>query len=113
MEPDVKAPNIKLERRKIFSCCICKLNFPYDSYGPKCHTSTMAFLEDAYMIIDPFTTCSHSICVGGKCASCFRAVCADSKCSLFFSKRFCAECCRKNCDMFPEILLGEIRQMRH
>ena len=71
----------------------------------------MVFLENVYMIDDPYTESPHSICLGGKCSNCGVSVCADPQCSIFYTKRFCSRCAQQYISVFPQELHKEIMQM--
>lgn len=72
----------------------------------------MVFLENVYMILDPYTESPHSICLGGNCCCCGKPVCADRNCSIFYGKRFCFYCAKKYIDAFPEEICKEINNMK-
>jgi len=57
------------------------------------------FLEDVYMISDPFCAKQRPVALGSDCQSCGKMVCPD--CSLFYTKRFCLACCRREASSFP------------
>ncbi|XP_042523283.1 cysteine-rich DPF motif domain-containing protein 1 isoform X2 [Dipodomys spectabilis] len=62
-----------------------------------------ALLEESYVMKDPFTTDKGRFLVlGARCSVCSRLVCVGPECSLFYSKRFCLPCVRKNVGAFPQ-----------
>lgn len=45
------------------------------------------------------------IFIGSKCSDCERTVCISPECSIYYTKRYCMECAKKNKDEFPTGLI--------
>ncbi|XP_012881206.1 PREDICTED: cysteine-rich DPF motif domain-containing protein 1 [Dipodomys ordii] len=88
----------------VFECQLCALTAPYSYVGQKPpDTQSVILLEESYIMKDPFTTDKGRFLVlGARCSVCSRLVCAGPECSLFYSKRFCLPCVRKNIGAFPQ-----------
>ena len=55
-----------------------------------------SFLEDGYFRADPFAERRRPLFIGADCTLCRRPVCAQPTCSLFYTRRFCASCAKRN-----------------
>ncbi|NXN07446.1 CDPF1 protein, partial [Indicator maculatus] len=86
-----------------FTCQLCGLAAPYTYYGQKPpNTHSLVILEESYVMKDPFTPDkSKFLILGSHCSLCSRPVCVGAECSLFYSKRFCLPCVKKNLRAFP------------
>ena len=58
--------------------------------------SLFSFLEDGYFRQDPFADRRRPLFIGADCSLCSRPVCGQPTCSLFYTRRFCARCAKKN-----------------
>jgi len=97
----------KSAAQQIFECADCGLREEYHFFGkrpPFC--KSIVFVEDSYIIRDPFTLQSGNnanfLLLGGNCSVCTKMTCQE--CSIFFTKRFCADCSQINCQLLPEEL---------
>uniref|UniRef100_A0A7S3D3U6 Cysteine-rich DPF motif domain-containing protein 1 n=1 Tax=Palpitomonas bilix TaxID=652834 RepID=A0A7S3D3U6_9EUKA len=100
-----------------FTCSICMQDYPFEYFGKKPpFQNDVVYVEDVYVLRDPFHSL-HSkgervVCMGGRCSLCLSPVCASSSCSLFYTKRFCSTCARKEVEEFPKELEKEIMRMK-
>jgi hypothetical protein len=89
-----------------FKCAICGLNEVAHYYGrkPAFARGTVEFVEDTYVMLDPFTPREKGrpnfLTLGGKCRYCENDVCLD--CSIFYAKRTCRECALIHFDDLPD-----------
>ncbi|GAX84582.1 hypothetical protein CEUSTIGMA_g12003.t1 [Chlamydomonas eustigma] len=96
---------------RIFTCYLCSFSAPYSTFGRSLKidelkkdehlAGTVMFLEDSYLLPDPNAAQVHPLCLGSHCNVCKRSVCVSEECSLFYSKRFCADCARAHVSAFP------------
>ncbi|EDV25336.1 uncharacterized protein TRIADDRAFT_55296 [Trichoplax adhaerens] len=95
-------------------CNVCKLQLAYEYFGqrPPFGKKTIALLENAYVIHDPFDADGSHLILGSHCSECGAAVCVDQKCSLFYVKRFCCQCCIARNEDFPTEVQKEIKKMK-
>ncbi|NXX41310.1 CDPF1 protein, partial [Tricholaema leucomelas] len=93
----------EIQPAREFTCQLCDLTAPYTYYGQKPpNAHSLVILEDSYVMKDPFTPDkSRFLILGSHCSLCGRSVCVDAECSLFYSKRFCLPCVKKNLKAFP------------
>eukprot|EP00698_Gefionella_okellyi_P001021 TRINITY_DN10885_c0_g1_i1.p1 TRINITY_DN10885_c0_g1~~TRINITY_DN10885_c0_g1_i1.p1 ORF type:complete len:279 (+),score=2.06 TRINITY_DN10885_c0_g1_i1:73-909(+) len=86
-----------------FFCEVCGFYSVYDYHGRNPpYQQQEVFFEDAYLLRDPYVTeAPRPICLGGTCSICNKCVCVSAKCSVFYTKRFCLPCVRKNASEFP------------
>ncbi|KAK3518122.1 hypothetical protein QTP70_033217 [Hemibagrus guttatus] len=76
-------------------------------------TTSLRFLEDCYGMRDPFTPNKDKFLIlGSKCSLCKKTVCVGTDCSIFYTKRFCLPCVRKNLEQFPEQIQIEIAKKK-
>mmetsp|Transcript_51100 Transcript_51100/g.102635 ORF Transcript_51100/g.102635 Transcript_51100/m.102635 type:complete len:130 (+) Transcript_51100:18-407(+) len=81
--------------RSNLRCSVCQSVYPYDYFGRRPpYAPSYTFLEDAYLLKDPFTDAATNgvVCVGSRCGACATDVCASAECSIFYSSRLCARC---------------------
>ncbi|KAA0201797.1 hypothetical protein HAZT_HAZT003523 [Hyalella azteca] len=87
-----------------FSCSCCGLTERYAYFGrnPR-FLKNIVFLEDCYVIEDPFSGARNDsfTVTGSHCVACSARVCQSPDCSVFYSKRFCLNCARKNIHEMP------------
>ncbi|RDD46073.1 Cysteine-rich DPF motif domain-containing protein 1 [Trichoplax sp. H2] len=104
----------KLPVMRYFRCNVCKLQLAYEYFGqrPPFGKKTIALLENAYVIHDPFDADGSHLILGSHCSECGAAVCVDQKCSLFYVKRFCCQCCIARNEDFPTEVQKEIKKMK-
>ncbi|KAG2486011.1 hypothetical protein HYH03_015324 [Edaphochlamys debaryana] len=57
------------------------------------------------MAVDPFAVRARPLFLGAPCSLCARPVCTGDACSVFYAKRFCADCARANVAAFPPAVL--------
>ncbi|XP_058273450.1 cysteine-rich DPF motif domain-containing protein 1 [Hemibagrus wyckioides] len=97
-----------------FTCELCELSTEYTFYGRKPpNTRAIGFLEDCYGMRDPFTPNKDKFLIlGSKCSLCKKTVCVGTDCSIFYTKRFCLPCVRKNLEQFPEQIQIEIAKKK-
>uniref|UniRef100_A0A7S3QT54 Cysteine-rich DPF motif domain-containing protein 1 n=1 Tax=Dunaliella tertiolecta TaxID=3047 RepID=A0A7S3QT54_DUNTE len=92
-----------------FQCELCGFSAPYQCKSRTLEAqehlikedapSRLVFLEDAYLVPDPSSAKLRPVALGSNCSICAKMVCCD--CSLFYSKRFCIGCCKKEAGSFP------------
>ncbi|KAG2429998.1 hypothetical protein HYH02_013826 [Chlamydomonas schloesseri] len=61
----------------------------------------VAFLEQGWLAVDPFSVKARPLMLGSPCSLCQRPVCVADSCSVFYAKRFCLHCARANAAAFP------------
>ena len=103
----------RLEEGGTFSCYLCHLTENYDYYGRKPRfLRSVVFLEDCYVMKDPFSGPSRTgdkfLVLGSDCVACGESVCQAAKCSVFYTKRFCLTCARANNLHFPPQLVAKL-----
>ena len=96
-----------------FECGQCGLAEMCQYFGtkPPFTKNTLEFLEEVYVMIDPFKPrqsrfASDYLVLGGCCSSCSVEVCQD--CSVYFTKRFCIKCAEFNINEFPKDVQSRI-----
>ena len=97
----------------VFQCKNCEFTTHYKYFGkqpPFCRE--IILLEDAYVVKDPFTREGGFMVIGSHCSLCHSEVCCNQKCSIFYSKRFCMQCCLNHLDEFPSEVQQEILKNR-
>ena len=106
----MKEKKIEIKDSKYFECAQCKLKYKYEMFSNyKDKKTNICILEDVYYMKDPFEhVLSIPLILGGTCSHCNITVCVNPKCSVFYSKRFCSTCFKKNIDNFPE----ELKKLR-
>ena len=88
-----------------FRCFKCGLHEKCQYFGrkPPFVTKQVEFSEDSFVMRDPFSQReagrANFLLIGGQCGKCSRPVCVE--CSIFYSKRFCNECCAQHLSEFP------------
>lgn len=95
----------------IVSCSYCNFEEQYHYKGKKPpFARSFVFLEEGYIIKDPFSPPDKRQCllIAGDCSMCGKAVCCSSDCSLFYVKRYCVLCARKNSAYFPPQVINKI-----
>jgi len=104
---DKEGSSKDVKEKKFFECADCGLNETYDYFGktpPFCRS--IKFLEDSYIVRDPFTAQqgnnANFLLLGSNCSACSKMTCQE--CSLFFTKRFCAQCSKTCSSHLPEEL---------
>ncbi|XP_062599587.1 cysteine-rich DPF motif domain-containing protein 1-like [Saccostrea cucullata] len=58
-------------------------------------------MEEAFVVKDPFSADGGMITLGSSCCICGARVCLSQGCSLFYTKRFCLTCVKRNMKEFP------------
>ncbi|XP_019371484.1 PREDICTED: cysteine-rich DPF motif domain-containing protein 1 [Gavialis gangeticus] len=93
----------EVQPKGVFECQLCGLTAPYSYYGQKPpNTRSIVLLEESYVMKDPFTPDKDKFLIlGSQCSLCTRRVCVGTECSLFYTKRFCLPCVKKNLEEFP------------
>lgn len=109
--------------QQLFTCAVCGFSVPYQHIGQTlpepAHLGGViarsgaagsaatqhVFLERVYLICDPNAVQRVPLALGSACSVCGQPVCADDGCSVFYARRFCAACARKNAALFPPQLL--------
>jgi hypothetical protein len=61
----------------------------------------VVFIEDCYLIMDPFSPDKQPLCVGSHCVQCQAQVCTSPSCSIFYAHRFCRTCLEPMLHEFP------------
>ncbi|KXZ41963.1 hypothetical protein GPECTOR_233g536 [Gonium pectorale] len=61
----------------------------------------VAFLEEGWLVVDPFSVKARPLLLGAPCSVCTRPVCTADTCSTFYAKRFCVHCAREHIAAFP------------
>ncbi|XP_028516506.1 cysteine-rich DPF motif domain-containing protein 1-like [Exaiptasia diaphana] len=88
---------------------MCHFTCRYDYYGRNPPFSkAVVLLEDAFVVQDPFSPSQSHLTLGSKCSLCSIDVCVGQGCSLFYTKRFCISCAKKNLAEFPEEIKTEL-----
>ena len=88
-----------------FCCYKCGLQETCQYFGckPPFVKNQVRFAEDSFVMRDPFSPReagrAHFLLIGGKCGKCKKTVCIE--CSIFYSKRFCYDCCSQYLSEFP------------
>jgi len=96
-----------------FKCSSCSLYETYDYFGQTPPFSpAITFMEKTYVKKDPFSPAGRGlfIVLGSHCALCDNTFCQSSECSIFYTKRFCISCVKKNTIEFPPEILQEIKR---
>ena len=91
---------------RLFECSICDFSSNYDVLGrtiKECSDS-IVFMEDSFLLRDPFSGGCRVVCLGSFCRICGEQVCASQTCSLFYVHRFCGKCALENVKAFPDQL---------
>jgi len=106
------------EERPTFRCAACGLTEGYDYFGrqPRKFLKSIMFLEDCYVLEDPFGSGLGSeeeggdrfIVLGGHCCVCDARVCQGAACSVFYTKRFCVSCVRQHAQKFPPEVISKL-----
>nr|XP_022297187.1 cysteine-rich DPF motif domain-containing protein 1-like [Crassostrea virginica] len=97
------------EKKNVFVCNKCGFSVPYDYFGRKPPFSkAFVLMEEAYVMKDPFTEERGFITLGSSCSICKSVVCLSQNCSLFYTKRFCVPCVKKNLKEFPAEIIEEM-----
>lgn len=94
----------EVEPSKYFECNECQTKYKYDDMSKfKGKKANLHLLEGVYYMKDPFEPV-HDIplILGGVCSVCSSTVCVSQKCSVFYTKRFCKQCFKRDVDHFPE-----------
>lgn len=97
----------------VVSCSKCNFEERYHYKGKKPpFAKSFVFLEDAYIMKDPFSPPGKGQClmIAGDCSMCNKSVCCSSECSIFYVKRFCMSCVRKNLGYFPPLITNKIKK---
>ncbi|XP_071174274.1 cysteine-rich DPF motif domain-containing protein 1-like isoform X2 [Mytilus edulis] len=68
----------------------------------------LSLMEDSYLCKDPFSAEGGFITLGSHCSMCQLSVCCSTECSLFYTKRFCIDCCKSKIEQFPQEIQQEI-----
>mmetsp|Transcript_4421 Transcript_4421/g.15368 ORF Transcript_4421/g.15368 Transcript_4421/m.15368 type:complete len:112 (-) Transcript_4421:1065-1400(-) len=100
------------------SCSTCGLEVKYTYRGRNPpYAPTLALLEEAYCIPDPFVGSRAgmeggvgALVLGADCSACARPVCAAATCSFFYAKRFCFACAAQAAQAFPPEIQKDIRK---
>jgi hypothetical protein len=99
----------RIEKKGTFVCENCGLSTPFHSFGQTCpFAKSLVLLEEAFVARDPFNPDPQPLILGSQCTACRRVVCVSSSCSVFYTKRFCIECVKKNLDEFPKEIQQEL-----
>ncbi|PNW80076.1 hypothetical protein CHLRE_08g376900v5 [Chlamydomonas reinhardtii] len=72
-----------------------------DAGAPGGGACRVAFLEQGWLAVDPFSVKARPLLLGAPCSLCQRPVCVADACSVFYAKRFCLHCARANAAAFP------------
>lgn len=93
-----------------FECLVCGEVYKYRTFCKGRNDKTQCLLlEEVFHMDDPFEESSKvPFVVGGICTLCNKTVCVDPKCSVFYTKRFCLECVKRNPESFPKELLKDL-----
>ncbi|KAJ1528719.1 hypothetical protein ONE63_007112 [Megalurothrips usitatus] len=97
----------------VVSCSYCNFEERYHYKGQKPpFAKAFVFAEEGYVMRDPFSPPGKGQCllIAGDCSLCNKAVCCSSECSLFYTKRFCISCVRKNIGYFPQQVINKIKK---
>ena len=90
----------------LFRCIQCSLEVKALRFGRSMpQVPNVLFLEDCYLITDPFDASRQPLCVGSHCSVCQSAVCASPSCSVFYTARFCRRCVELHRSRFPAEVL--------
>ncbi|XP_064632463.1 cysteine-rich DPF motif domain-containing protein 1-like [Lineus longissimus] len=101
------------EPEKVFLCSLCNFSIKYDFFGNKPpFMKSLIVLEEAYFMKDPFSESTKAVILGAHCSCCQQAVCVSQTCSLFYTKRFCLPCVRKNIEEFPVEIQKEVAKIK-
>mmetsp|Transcript_21306 Transcript_21306/g.36588 ORF Transcript_21306/g.36588 Transcript_21306/m.36588 type:complete len:108 (-) Transcript_21306:725-1048(-) len=96
---------------KEFVCNSCQFYSHCDYFGRKPpFFPRMVFLEEAYVIRDPFCPEPRPVFLGAHCVSCKEAVCPN--CSVFYGVRFCLSCANKTMEALPDEVQKEVSRRR-
>jgi len=109
------------EQRLTFHCAACGMTERCDYFGrqPRRFLKSIMFLEDCYVLEDPFGSGlggeeeggDKFIVLGSHCVVCGDCVCQAAACSVFYTKRFCVSCVRQNADKFPQEVVGKLPKL--
>ncbi|XP_048743486.2 cysteine-rich DPF motif domain-containing protein 1-like isoform X1 [Ostrea edulis] len=92
--------------KEIFVCQNCRFSVPYDYFGRRPPFSkSFVLMEEAFVMKDPFSADGGMITLGSNCSSCGAIVCLSQDCSLFYTKRFCLPCVKRNLRDFPSEII--------
>ena len=98
-----------------FSCALCGLTDQCHYLGkqPKFVKGQLAFKEDSYVLVDPFSPrelrlANNFLLLGGACGQCGQVVCVD--CSVFYARRYCNKCAEFYLAEFPKEIRGKIEK---
>lgn len=58
---------VSVQTKEKFKCDFCDFESPYDYYGNKPFQSKIVFLEDCFVMKDPFTKDEKPLCLGSLC----------------------------------------------
>ncbi|XP_031562732.1 cysteine-rich DPF motif domain-containing protein 1-like [Actinia tenebrosa] len=101
----------KNTEKTTFKCSLCDFTSRYDYYGRNPPFSkSIVLLEDAYLIQDPFSPTQSHLTIGSNCTLCSADVCVGQNCSIFYTKRFCIPCVKKNITEFPDEIKTELNK---
>ncbi|XP_041111220.1 cysteine-rich DPF motif domain-containing protein 1 [Polyodon spathula] len=94
----------------VFGCELCGLSTPFSYYGQKPpNTSSIVFLEECYVMKDPFSPEKEKfLVIGSHCSLCRKRVCVGTECGLFYTKRFCMQCIKVHLEEFPQEVQQEL-----
>ncbi|XP_052681011.1 cysteine-rich DPF motif domain-containing protein 1-like [Crassostrea angulata] len=95
--------------KDVFVCENCNFSVSFDYFGRKPpFARSYVLMEEAYVMKDPFSEERGFITLGSSCNICRAKVCLSQNCSLFYTKRFCLRCVKKNLKEFPAEIKEEM-----
>eukprot|EP01100_Stratorugosa_tubuloviscum_P010152 TRINITY_DN4331_c1_g1_i1.p1 TRINITY_DN4331_c1_g1~~TRINITY_DN4331_c1_g1_i1.p1 ORF type:complete len:144 (-),score=40.04 TRINITY_DN4331_c1_g1_i1:86-517(-) len=98
--------------KKYFTCFNCEVIYSYHKYSTQLtQQDQLQFVEEGFLFREGNSQNFRVILLGSTCKVCNKIVCVNLKCSLYYSKRFCKVCLKKNKLFFPIELHKEIDQM--
>lgn len=103
------------EKNISFVCNVCQLSEMCHYFGktPNFVKKQIRFLEDTFVIRDPFTPRvqgkANFLMMGGICYQCHEQVCQG--CSLFYRHRYCKTCLKETQGEFPAEIQAKIKKM--